>query len=174
MGEFKSKLLDVIFEILKKKVKGCTIKNNNAGIEEHELHTRCLIKCLSYNDGMAARFSIHTQKRNLSTLFQFDATSLPLHDPLVNTSQQIQVPGTDNLLAFDPPRFLFPSSNVAKDEYPYSSTYKPTPSPNYNFGDDASHSSGKDIIRWLELKAALRWGIFVRKKAAERGAQLVS
>ncbi|KAJ6939925.1 heavy metal-associated isoprenylated plant protein 28-like [Populus alba x Populus x berolinensis] len=37
MGEFKSKLLDV---------KGCTIKNNNAGIEEHELHTRCLIKCL--------------------------------------------------------------------------------------------------------------------------------
>ncbi|KAJ6968816.1 Proton-dependent oligopeptide transporter family [Populus alba x Populus x berolinensis] len=37
MGEFKSKLLDV---------KGCTIKNNNVGIEEHELHTRCLIKCL--------------------------------------------------------------------------------------------------------------------------------
>ncbi|KAL3598270.1 hypothetical protein D5086_006188, partial [Populus alba] len=28
-------------------VKGCTIKNNNAGIEEHELHTRCLIKCLT-------------------------------------------------------------------------------------------------------------------------------
>jgi hypothetical protein len=71
-------------------------------------------------------------------------------------------------------RFLFPSSNVAKDEYPYSSTYMPTPSPNYNFGGDTSHSSGKDIIRWLELKAALRWGIFVRKKAAESGAQLVS
>jgi len=49
------------------------------------------------------RFSIHAQNGNLSTLFQFDATSLPLHNPLVNTSQQIQVPGTDNLLALDPP-----------------------------------------------------------------------
>jgi hypothetical protein len=60
---------------------------------------------------MAARFCIHTQNGNLSTLFQFDATSLPLHDPLVNTSQQIQVPGTDNLLAFDPPRSFTPGSH---------------------------------------------------------------
>jgi hypothetical protein len=60
---------------------------------------------------MAARFCIHTQNGNLSTRFQFDATSLPLHDPLVNTSQQIQVPGTDNLLAFDPPRSFTPGSH---------------------------------------------------------------
>ncbi|KAF9680677.1 hypothetical protein SADUNF_Sadunf06G0146500 [Salix dunnii] len=33
--------------------------------------------------------------------------------------------------------------------------------------------SGKAVVGWLKLKAALRWGIFVRKKAAERRAQLV-
>jgi hypothetical protein len=62
--------------------------------------------CLSpgYNDGMAAIFSIHTQNENLNTPFQFDATSLPLQNPLVNTSQQTQVPGTFNLLALGPPR----------------------------------------------------------------------
>jgi hypothetical protein len=54
--------------------------------------------CLSpgYNDGMAAIFSIHTQNENLNTPFQFDATSLPLQNHLVNTSQQTQVPGTFN------------------------------------------------------------------------------
>ncbi|WCJ29861.1 Calmodulin-binding protein [Euphorbia peplus] len=34
-------------------------------------------------------------------------------------------------------------------------------------------SSGKAVVGWLKLKAALRWGIFVRKRAAERRAQLV-
>ncbi|KAG5225949.1 hypothetical protein IMY05_018G0091900 [Salix suchowensis] len=31
----------------------------------------------------------------------------------------------------------------------------------------------KAVVGWLKLKAALRWGIFIRKKAAERRAQLV-
>jgi hypothetical protein len=33
--------------------------------------------------------------------------------------------------------------------------------------------SGKAVVGWLKLKAALRWGIFVRKKAAQRRAQIV-
>ncbi|XVF89240.1 hypothetical protein PTKIN_Ptkin19aG0114300 [Pterospermum kingtungense] len=33
--------------------------------------------------------------------------------------------------------------------------------------------SGKAVVGWLKLKAALRWGIFIRKRAAERRAQLV-
>ncbi|KAM7265943.1 hypothetical protein ACFE04_003626 [Oxalis oulophora] len=36
-----------------------------------------------------------------------------------------------------------------------------------------SKGSGKAVVGWLKLKAALRWGIFIRKKAAERRAQLV-
>ncbi|XP_059453050.1 calmodulin-binding protein 60 E-like [Corylus avellana] len=40
------------------------------------------------------------------------------------------------------------------------------------FGHERGRSSGKAFIGWLKLKAALRWGIFVRKKAAERRAQL--
>ncbi|KAL5565892.1 hypothetical protein UlMin_029056 [Ulmus minor] len=33
-------------------------------------------------------------------------------------------------------------------------------------------SSGKVVVGWLKLKATLRWGVFVRRRAAERRAQL--
>ncbi|CAK7350702.1 unnamed protein product [Dovyalis caffra] len=177
-----------------------------------------------YNDGMAARFSMHTQNGNLNTPFQFNATSLPLQNHLVNTSQQVL--GTGDLLALGPPQSSTSGSqsfgasnlnlhrgtedffseeeirtrshemlenedmqhllrifnmggqglssfNFDEDRYPYPSTYMPSPSPNYSFGDGKSRSSGKAVVGWLKLKAALRWGIFVRKKAAERRAQLV-
>ncbi|CBI23322.3 unnamed protein product, partial [Vitis vinifera] len=65
------------------------------------------------------------------------------------------------------------SANVTDDGYPYSSAYMPTSSTGYGFDEDRSRSSGKAVVGWLKLKAALRWGIFVRKKAAERRAQLV-
>jgi hypothetical protein len=65
------------------------------------------------------------------------------------------------------------SFNATEDGYPFSSTNMPTAPPNYSFGDDPSRSSGKAVVGWLKLKAALRWGIFVRKKAAERRAQLI-
>ncbi|XP_041025178.1 calmodulin-binding protein 60 B-like [Juglans microcarpa x Juglans regia] len=65
------------------------------------------------------------------------------------------------------------SINMNEDGYPYSSAYMGTPSLNYNFHDDRTRSSGKAVVGWLKVKAAMRWGIFVRKKAAERRAQLV-
>ncbi|KAB5533945.1 hypothetical protein DKX38_017031 [Salix brachista] len=169
--------------------------------------------------------SIEVKNGNLYTPVQFDAASITLQNPMVNTSQQIQVPGTDNLLALGPPQSSMSgfqsfgasnlnsyrgtedyfseeeirtrshemlenedmqnllrgfnmggqglsSVNVTEDGYPYSS-YMSCPSPNYCFGDDPSRSSGKAVVGWLKLKAALRWGIFARKKAAERRAQLV-
>ncbi|KAG5234891.1 calmodulin-binding protein [Salix suchowensis] len=64
------------------------------------------------------------------------------------------------------------SSSVTEDGYPYSS-YMPSPSPNYSVSDNPPRPSGKAVVGWLKLKAALRWGIFVRKKAAERRAQLI-
>lgn len=51
--------------------------------------------------------------------------------------------------------------------------YSPFPPPTFSFGEDRTRSSGKAVVGWLKLKAALRWGIFIRKKAAERRAQLV-
>ncbi|GKV03345.1 hypothetical protein SLEP1_g15663 [Rubroshorea leprosula] len=41
------------------------------------------------------------------------------------------------------------------------------------YGKERSRGSGKAVVGWLKLKAALRWGIFIRKRAAERRAQLV-
>ncbi|KAJ7968466.1 Calmodulin-binding protein [Quillaja saponaria] len=65
------------------------------------------------------------------------------------------------------------SFNTPEDAYLYSSTYVATPSMSYNFDDERNRSSGKAVVGWLKLKAALRWGIFIRKQAAEKRAQLV-
>ncbi|KAL4585525.1 hypothetical protein LXL04_010147 [Taraxacum kok-saghyz] len=65
--------------------------------------------------------------------------------------------------------------HVNESYYPYSSGYVPnTPSSfGYGFDVDKTRSSGKAVVGWLKLKAALRWGIFIRKQAAERRAQIV-
>lgn len=44
---------------------------------------------------------------------------------------------------------------------------------NHTYDRERGRSSGKAVVGWLKLKAALRWGIFIRRKAAERRAQLV-
>ncbi|KAL5699260.1 Calmodulin-binding protein 60 B [Ranunculus cassubicifolius] len=61
---------------------------------------------------------------------------------------------------------------TGEDGYGFSS-YMPSPALTYNFEEDKTRSSGKAVVGWLKLKAALRWGIFIRKKAAERRAQIV-
>eukprot|EP00850_Spirogloea_muscicola_P018539 SM000171S03228 [mRNA] locus=s171:109238:113295:+ [translate_table: standard] len=41
-----------------------------------------------------------------------------------------------------------------------------------NIGGDRPKTNGKANIGWLKLKAALRWGIFIRKRAAARRARI--
>lgn len=64
---------------------------------------------------------------------------------------------------------------VNENYYPYSSAYMPNTPSNFGYGFDVdkSRTSGKAVVGWLKLKAALRWGIFIRKQAAERRAQIV-
>ncbi|KAK1323097.1 hypothetical protein QJS10_CPA02g01466 [Acorus calamus] len=64
------------------------------------------------------------------------------------------------------------TSTNAPDDFQFSS-YMSTPLPNYGFDDSQSRPPGKAVVGWLKIKAAMRWGIFIRKKAAERRAQLV-
>ncbi|CAD6247872.1 unnamed protein product [Miscanthus lutarioriparius] len=64
------------------------------------------------------------------------------------------------------------SGSSPDDTFNFQS-YMPSPLPNLGFETERSHSSGKAVVGWLKIKAAMRWGIFVRKKAAERRAQLV-
>jgi hypothetical protein len=65
------------------------------------------------------------------------------------------------------------SFNAHEDGYPNSSAYMPANHMSYNFDDEPNRSSGKAVVGWLKLKAALRWGIFVQKRAADRRAQLI-
>lgn len=64
------------------------------------------------------------------------------------------------------------SGSLPEDGFGFPS-FMPSPCPNFNFDEDRSRSSGKAVVGWLKIKAAMRWGIFIRKKAAERRAQLV-
>ena len=64
------------------------------------------------------------------------------------------------------------STNLGDDGFAFP-PYMQSPSPNLNFEDDRTRPPGKAVVGWLKIKAAMRWGIFVRKKAAERRAQLV-
>ncbi|XP_062219350.1 calmodulin-binding protein 60 B-like isoform X2 [Phragmites australis] len=65
-----------------------------------------------------------------------------------------------------------PATNLTEEGFNFPS-YMTAPSPTSNFEDDRSRAPGKAVVGWLKIKAAMRWGIFVRKKAAERRAQLV-
>lgn len=57
--------------------------------------------------------------------------------------------------------------------YGYNISHEPQVGPVYEQGQSHRSGSGKAVVGWLKLKAALRWGIFIRKKAAEKRAQLV-
>ncbi|GAA0168054.1 hypothetical protein LIER_22861 [Lithospermum erythrorhizon] len=64
-------------------------------------------------------------------------------------------------------------SNRTNNSCPFTSVYTPNAATNIVYNEEQSRSSGKAVVGWLKLKAALRWGIFIRKKAAERRAQIV-
>ncbi|XP_047319939.1 calmodulin-binding protein 60 D-like [Impatiens glandulifera] len=65
--------------------------------------------------------------------------------------------------------------NIPSDDGFGFPNYMSAPTPNMNFGfDEDSSRPGKSVAGWLKIKAAMRWGFFIRKKAAERRrAQLV-
>jgi hypothetical protein len=62
------------------------------------------------------------------------------------------------------------SINMPEDAYAYSSYISSSPMPNF---DEDRTRPGKAVVGWLKIKAAMRWGFFIRKKAAERRAQIV-
>ncbi|XP_057545528.1 calmodulin-binding protein 60 B-like [Amaranthus tricolor] len=63
--------------------------------------------------------------------------------------------------------------NMPDETFQSYPTFMPTPS-NYNSFEEDRSRPGKAVVGWLKIKAAMRWGFFIRKKAAERRrAQLV-
>ncbi|OMO72808.1 Calmodulin binding protein-like protein [Corchorus olitorius] len=63
------------------------------------------------------------------------------------------------------------SINVTEDGGYGFPNYMASPMP--NFVDEDRSRPGKAVVGWLKIKAAMRWGFFIRKKAAERRAQIV-
>ncbi|CAO2823010.1 unnamed protein product [Amaranthus hypochondriacus] len=63
--------------------------------------------------------------------------------------------------------------NMPDEVFQSYPSFMPTPS-NYNSFEEDQNRPGKAVVGWLKIKAAMRWGFFIRKKAAERRrAQLV-
>jgi len=56
----------------------------------------------------------------------------------------------------------------------YSYTNDPLePQGQHVSGNERNRGNAKAVISWVKLKAAFRWGIFTRKRAAQRRAQIV-
>ncbi|XP_043695112.1 calmodulin-binding protein 60 B-like [Telopea speciosissima] len=107
-------------------------------------------------------WSRYRDNRGVDEFFSEEEIRMRSHEMLENEDMQ-------HLLRV----FSMGGNNITEDVYPYSTSFMPSPSPNYGYDEDRSRSSGKAVVGWLKLKAALRWGIFIRKKAAEKRAQLV-
>ncbi|KAI3909620.1 hypothetical protein MKW98_014037 [Papaver atlanticum] len=66
------------------------------------------------------------------------------------------------------------SVNPTDDIYNFSLSSPFPPSTNYKYDEDNGRLTSKSVVGWLKIKAALRWGFFIRKQAAERRrAQIV-
>ncbi|WZZ89961.1 hypothetical protein YC2023_118540 [Brassica napus] len=61
------------------------------------------------------------------------------------------------------------ASHLQEDGYTFPS-FLHTPMQGY---DEDRGRSGRAVVGWLKIKAAMRWGFFIRRKAAERRAQIV-
>ncbi|TXG61005.1 hypothetical protein EZV62_012368 [Acer yangbiense] len=106
----------------------------------------------------------HNRDRGVEDLFTEEEIRIRSHEMLENEDMQ-------HLLR------LFSmgghsSNNMHEDGYTFPS-YMPSPMPNFDEDRTRSGSSGKAVVGWLKIKAAMRWGFFIRKKAAERRAQIV-
>lgn len=61
------------------------------------------------------------------------------------------------------------TTHLPEDGYTFPS-FLHTPMQGY---DEDRGRSGRAVVGWLKIKAAMRWGFFIRRKAAERRAQIV-
>ncbi|KAL0398662.1 UNVERIFIED_CONTAM: Calmodulin-binding protein 60 B [Sesamum radiatum] len=173
----------------------------------------------SYNDNSVSRYPTQPQNMNLNVSIQLDGASFTAQNQLINSVQQAEPSGSENVLALGPPHSTTPSFptggtlnltsyrgfedipedeirirshemlenedmqhllrvfsmgghghghghasfNINENNYAYSAYTPMTPSP-FGFDVDRTRPSGKAVVGWLKLKAALRWGISSGRK----------
>ncbi|OWM65806.1 hypothetical protein CDL15_Pgr015231 [Punica granatum] len=89
-------------------------------------------------------------------------------------TEEVRVRSNEMLQSDDMQRLLQSfTMGYYSEENGFSYTVPYASSMHQAIATENGRGSGKAVVGWLKLKAALRWGIFVRKKAAERRAQLV-
>ncbi|XP_031479777.1 calmodulin-binding protein 60 D-like [Nymphaea colorata] len=99
---------------------------------------------------------------------QRDQDFFPEEEIRVRSSEMLESEDMQQLLRL----FSMGGGGMNMSDDPYS-TYIQTPAQNYGFSQNHTRSSGKAVVGWLKLRAALRWGIFIRKIAAEKRAKIV-
>ncbi|XP_051128554.1 calmodulin-binding protein 60 D-like [Andrographis paniculata] len=98
---------------------------------------------------------------------------IPEDEIRVRSHEMLETEDMQHLLRmFSMGRYGQSSFNDNGSNYAYS-VCTPTMHTNFGLEDDHTRPSAKAVVGWLKLKAALRWGIFIRKQAAERRAQIV-
>ncbi|KAL1331744.1 hypothetical protein HN51_049007 [Arachis hypogaea] len=148
----------------------CPLQNQLNASHQDQLHrddsmvTHGLLQSATHGFQAA---SSSNPSRGIEELFPEEEIRIRSHEMLENEDMQ------HLLRIFNMGGQTHGSLNAHEDGFSYSSAYMAANPMSYNCDDERGCSSGKAVVGWLKLKAALRWGIFVRKKAAERRAQLV-
>ncbi|MFS8023305.1 putative CALMODULIN-BINDING PROTEIN60 [Helianthus anomalus] len=121
-----------------------------------------------YEGSAPAQFDT-TNTLNLSSSFRGLEDYFPEEEIRMRSHEMLENEDMQHLLRlFNTGSGQTSGSHVNESYYP---GYMPN-TPSFGYGDK-TRSSGKAVVGWLKLKAALRWGIFIRKQAAERRAQIV-
>ncbi|KAJ8545583.1 hypothetical protein K7X08_018166 [Anisodus acutangulus] len=113
------------------------------------------------------------QNMNLKGNVQLNGASFPTQNHLLEeeirmrSHEMLENEGMQHLLRIFSMGQGHASSSVAEENYQYGSAYMPNMSSTFGFDEE------RTVVGWLKLKDALRWGIFIRKKATERRAQIV-
>ncbi|KAJ0434776.1 putative CALMODULIN-BINDING PROTEIN60 [Helianthus annuus] len=116
-----------------------------------------------YEGSAPAQFHT-TNTLNLSSSFRGLEDYFPEEEIRMRSHEMLENEDMQHLLR------LFNTGSGQTSGSHVNESYYPVNMPNTpSFG----RSSGKAVVGWLKLKAALRWGIFIRKQAAEKRAQIV-
>ncbi|KAM0050002.1 putative CALMODULIN-BINDING PROTEIN60 [Helianthus debilis subsp. tardiflorus] len=124
-----------------------------------------------YEGSAPAQFDT-TNTLNLSSSFRGLEDYFPEEEIRMRSHEMLENEDMQHLLRlFNTGSGQTSGSHVNESYYPVNTGYMPNTT-SFGYGDK-TRSSGKAVVGWLKLKAALRWGIFIRKQAAERRAQIV-
>lgn len=138
---------------------------------QHDTHTLSLgppLSTPSFQEGNSSSLQQPNPFEDWPTTREKGVDFLSEEEIRMRSHEMLENEDMQNLLRI----FSMGGQAPPEDGYGFPPYLASPSSSDFTYNEDRSRS-GKAVVGWLKIKAAMRWGIFIRKKAAERRAQLV-